>query len=863
MQSKARFFQKFMIPILSVGWIFTLSSQPAEAKPETKVWTTTQDFAGTSGHKNTTWTDVPNQVQIIKNPPKSKQTPFLYVPNNNPGNVVQIDTKTGKINWTFNLDTISNLTGVRKGRTSPSRTTVDANGDVWVGLRGVSKGDSNAVVHLSKQGKLLRVVKTGSLPRAISVDLKGNVWVGNWVDNTVVKLDGKTGKKLLTVRNIACPYGAVADINNKIWVVNNCKWDTSNTLTKLDQNGKVLGRYAAPGGYGIATDLNGQVWVANWPGGCLHRFNNSGKNLGCIRLSAHPRGVAIDGDGNVWVPCSHSGNRKETSMVLKLSSSGQIVGRYTNVGRHSIGAAVDADGFIWVISYRQNQAVKINAKTGQTVGRYYSGGTGPYTYSDMTGFAFQSLANPAQGYWRAQHSTKCIAKWKSISWNGQKPAGTSITVRARTAASKAALATAKWSAPLTKGAKPAVPDAPWIEVEVSLTTQDSQITPYVADVTIVSEPAGTEICNGRDDDCDGKVDNIPGTDKPITKPCKTACGTGIRPCQVGDWSICSAPYPTPEVCDGKDNDCDGKTDEAATCDGNSVCGQGACMKPCVQECSPGYICKAVNGKKLCVGTKSCAQIEAQCKQQGKVCRNGNCVDPCFGIKCPDKYICEKGLCVQNDCYSASKACPKGQICQQGKCVIHPCANVQCAADQACKNGACIASCAGVQCPNKQSCREGKCQADPCAGVQCQGSQVCVHGQCTNDPCSSVSCRPSQSCIRGQCVDDPCRGVRCPVGQVCRPPSGDCFGSNQPTKPDPIEFGAAPEGGTIPGNEVGPTPNTKDASDETPEGGPSTRRPSACLCSGNPLEDGAGMVLFVLMILGSLIVMRRPHQKSSK
>ena len=47
-----------------------------------------------------------------------------------------------------------------------------------------------------------------------------------------------------------------------------------------------------------------------------------------------------------------------------------------------------------------------------------------------------------------------------------------------------------------------------------------------------------------------------------TRDCATACGSGQETCQGGMWSGCTAPQPTPERCDGDDNDCDGVTDES-------------------------------------------------------------------------------------------------------------------------------------------------------------------------------------------------------------------------------------------------------------------------------------------------------------
>ncbi|MBT3836222.1 hypothetical protein HOD05_04350 [Candidatus Woesearchaeota archaeon] len=77
-------------------------------------------------------------------------------------------------------------------------------------------------------------------------------------------------------------------------------------------------------------------------------------------------------------------------------------------------------------------------------------------------------------------------------------------------------------------------------------------------------PGATEYCNSLDDDCDGKKDenfsNL-GTD------CSSNYGVckekGIVVCKDKYNAGCNAPSPTysEEVCDNKDNNCDGSTDE--------------------------------------------------------------------------------------------------------------------------------------------------------------------------------------------------------------------------------------------------------------------------------------------------------------
>lgn len=845
-------YQWYWLILVFVG---VMCPQGSWAAPSTKTWTDTADWAAHSEQQNVTWQDVPGQIQLIKNPPKVQQTPFIYIPNSASNTVTQLDTKTGKLNWTFNLNQI-------RGGGNPSRTTVDASGNVWVGLRG---GDE--VVWISMQGTLLKVVKIGNIPRAITVDLDGNVWAGSWKDNTITKIDGKTGDVILKVNDVPCPYGAVADIKNNIWVVNNCKWDNSNTLTKISSTGQIQGRFPAPGAYGIATDANGQIWSANWPGGCLLRIANTGASLGCIPLGARPRGVAVDADQNVWVPCSHVGSG-ETKMVVKLSSTGQVLGRYTDVGSHSIGVAIDADNFAWIISYSENRAVKISTKTGLTVGKYPTGGSGPYTYSDMTGFAFQSLSNAAQGYWRAIHGSQCVSKWTQISWQGGTPPGTSTAVRARSAPTKAGLAQAAWAIPASNGGSPNVPDNPWIEVEVSFRTFDAQITPFVTELTLTSEPAGTEVCNGIDDDCDGRVDNIPGTDKPITKPCETKCGKGESPCIAGDWSLCSAPYPSPEVCNGVDDDCDGQIDNAATCVGSAVCLNGGCARQCVSECPGGQICQSINGTKLCVGKQTCQDLGDQCKNQGKVCRNGVCVDACSGIQCPDNHTCVDGKCVKSDCYGPDAQCPGGQVCRNSQCIPQPCANVTCPDGEFCRNGNCEKTCAGVVCPPGQFCRGGSCVNNPCSGVSCGSGESCVNGQCQKDPCFGVTCRAGLVCSQGKCADDPCSITRCPAGQVCRLPNGDCFGVNEDPNNNsntPADEFATPDGPSVPGMGVDaedilpPTPATDKDNGQPGADDPGNRRPTtkgSCICSSNPVEVGWAFWFMLLLVAFVFLRFRR-------
>ena len=120
---------------------------------------------------------------------------------------------------------------------------------------------------------------------------------------------------------------------------------------------------------------------------------------------------------------------------------------------------------------------------------------------------------------------------------------------------------------------------------------------------------GEERCNGADDNCDGAVDeHDPGGGEPCDTEGLGVCGPGITACVAGELRCQPAAQPTPELCDGADNDCDGATDEdAAGARLSEACysgpaeteGVGAChrgirrcrddgsgMGPCEQERTP-------------------------------------------------------------------------------------------------------------------------------------------------------------------------------------------------------------------------------------------------------------------------------------
>lgn len=184
-----------------------------------------------------------------------------------------------------------------------------------------------------------------------------------------------------------------------------------------------------------------------------------------------------------------------------------------------------------------------------------------------------------------------------------------------------------------------------------------------------------EVCGDRiDNNCNGVVDeDCNCTSEREQRPCfvdkdnrpfavslppkQTTCSAGVQQCIHGSWGAClAAQGPTDEICDGKDNDCDGEIDEGFATGKRCAIGVGSCRSDFLTFCtseetvsacapkSPSMAFLTISPRNGSWDNDCDGKVEKQC------CADGICKP------CPPKARCSCSLSEQTVAASEIPAC---------------------------------------------------------------------------------------------------------------------------------------------------------------------------------------------------------------
>jgi len=305
-----------------------------------------------------------------------------------------------------------------------------------------------------------------------------------------------------------------------------------------------------------------------------------------------------------------------------------------------------------------------------------------------------------------------------------------------------------------------------------------------------------EQCNALDDDCDGAVDEeLPRAGESCGSD-EGQCQRGVSGCVHGSWVCVGGRGPTDELCDGLDNDCNGRPDDV---DGGCFCTFGQ-QRPCgtaagecrlgLQACSPvgrwgpcegGTVathercdgldndCDGVVDNGNPGGGGSCGEALGECRAGRQVCEGGQLL--CTGVVGPGEEVCD-GL--DNDCDGLTdEGNPDGGgVCGSniGECVT---------GRLVCTRG--TLECLGELPPRPEDCNQ---LDDDCDGVvdnadggcQCAGEE---QRACGTDEGACTS--GLQRCNGG--TWGPCEGEERPSQEVCDLEDNDCDGETDEEIPE--------------------------------------------------------------------------------
>jgi DNA-binding beta-propeller fold protein YncE len=141
---------------------------------------------------------------------------------------------------------------------------------------------------------------------------------------------------------------------------------------------------------GIAVDGNGNVFVADTGNGRIEKFSSTGNFIASMGQFEAPGGIAIDRGRNIYVAEIGSKHR-----VQKLTPDGKFIAEWKGPGLGFYGPrriAIGPDDSVYVVDQGQNRIVKFSPD-GQMLASWGTGGSGDGQFNDPTSVSVDTKTN--------------------------------------------------------------------------------------------------------------------------------------------------------------------------------------------------------------------------------------------------------------------------------------------------------------------------------------------------------------------------------------------------------------------------------------------------------------------------------------
>jgi streptogramin lyase len=517
-----------VVMILAGALSVSAQESPGSAQAE-RTYTTDADFEE----------GVLTGVEIVENQLQLSEElvtlPFIWVPGDE-GVVSKVDTETG--------DELGRYRVALYGG-SPSRTSVDLEGNVWVGLRtagtvvkiGLYEAgqyidrNEDGVIQTSRdldgdgditgdeilawgqdECVLFEVVLVpghegtyvpgtyegpydtdywGTSPRGLAVDAENNLWVGTGSPQKLYHIDGATGE-ILNVVDVSpwdhYTYGATIDSNGVLWLLHRWHYPTEpppTELLRVDPSDleSIRAVHLPYEQYGLATDYLGHLFLTGWESNKLFKIDIESDEM--IWVKNTPEGCAR---GVVVTPQDNHVWVADTcrDSVLRYDNDGNFTAEIGGLDGPS-GIDVDAAGKVWATDRNDEYIHRIDPETNSIdLSKRLSGTGGHYSYSDMTGVVV-AMMTARNGTWTVIYdSNQDETPWGTISWTSEEPEGTLIKAEARSTHNGSvwsAWETAGNGVPLTE-----TPEGQHLQIRVTLQSITGERSPYLYDLSVKPAP---------------------------------------------------------------------------------------------------------------------------------------------------------------------------------------------------------------------------------------------------------------------------------------------------------------------------------------------------------------------------------------